>query len=470
LNLDKNGTWAGQKIIDVAKTPAQMSKITESLRPYTVALFLDQYGNYVLQCCLRFGTPYNDYVFETMLGRMWEISQGRFGSRAMRACLESHHANKTQQRMLAAAIALHSVQLATNANGALLLTWFLDTCNFPKRRTVLAPHLVPHLVHLCTHKVAYLTVLKVINQKNEPEARDIILKALFLSPGDKVLEDILKDHQCGATLIFKVLTTPFFDESMRPEVVTNVRNVLLKLKATPSQGYKRLMDEVGLSTRNGINGNTTPKERDGNVAGSERRAPHHNSNNNTPTHPSRSMDNAQSPYYSTSPAMYDPAVIAAATSGQFSQPGQIDPQTLRALEQFNANSGIYGAAAPTIGNPAFQYQLLQQQMAAGRQAPGFFGMPAMPGYNGSQPSTDQFRGTQGNTPMPPPGMGNPMLGGMGVPSSFNPLVAQQLMGGYSGYPGMPMFPQQQQQPAQQPSGPGGSGRRGGRVSGTMFGM
>ena len=89
--------------------------------------------------------------------------------------------------MLAAAIALHSVQLATNANGALLLTWFLDTCTFPQRRTVLSPQLVPYLVHLCTHKVAYLTVLKIINQRNEPEARDIILQALFFSPNDQVL-------------------------------------------------------------------------------------------------------------------------------------------------------------------------------------------------------------------------------------------------------------------------------------------
>lgn len=463
IGIHKNGTWAGQKIIDVAKTPAQMQKITDCLRPYTVALFLDQYGNYVLQCCLRFGAPFNDYIFETMLSRMWEISQGRFGSRAMRACLESHHANKSQQRMLAAAIALHSVQLATNANGALLLTWFLDTCNFPKRRTVLAPRLVPHLVHLCTHKVAYLTVLKVINQKNEPEARDTILKALFFSPGDKVLEDILKDHQCGATLIFKVLTTPFFEESMRPDVVQNVRNVLLKLKATPSQGYKRLMDEVGLSTRNGVNSNTASKERESNTSsGNERRASHQ-SNSNTTTHAARNGDSGQAPFFNGSP-MYDPAIIASTASGQFPQGAQIDQQTLRALEQFNLNASMYGAGAPAIGNPALQYQLLQQQMTAGRSAPGFFGMPAMGGFNNPQGSAEPFRGAPGSAPMPPPGMAG--LAGMGVSPGFNPLVAQQLMGsyGYGGMNGMPMpvFPQQQQQQPQQQGGGNGSGRRGGR--------
>ncbi|EEY20664.1 pumilio domain-containing protein [Verticillium alfalfae VaMs.102] len=145
IGVHKNGTWAAQKIIDVCKTPQQMMLIVEHLRPYTIGLFLDQYGNYVLQGCLKFGAPYNDFIFETMVGRLWDVAQGRYGARAMRACLESHHSTKDQQRMLAAVIALHSVQLATNANGALLLTWFLDTCTFPQRRTVLSPQLVPYL-------------------------------------------------------------------------------------------------------------------------------------------------------------------------------------------------------------------------------------------------------------------------------------------------------------------------------------
>lgn len=251
IGVHKNGTWAAQKIIEVCKTETQIRLIVDSLRPYTVPLFLDQYGNYVLQCCLRFGPPYNDYIFETMLSQLWEIAQGRFGARAMRACLEAHHATKNQQRMMAAAISLHSVQLAQNTNGALLLTWLLDTCTFPRRRSVLAPRLIPHLVQLCTHKVAYLTVLKVINQRNEPEARDMVLKALFLTPNDSVLEQILCDQTSGVTLIFKILTTPFLDDHMRPDVVQNVSKMLTKIKAQPNQGYKRIMDEVGLSSRPG---------------------------------------------------------------------------------------------------------------------------------------------------------------------------------------------------------------------------
>lgn len=93
--------------------------------------------------CPQVWFPWNDFIFETMLSKFWEIAQGRFGARAMRACLESHYVSKEQQRMIASAITMHAVQLATNANGALLLTWFLDTYTVPNRHTILAPRLIP---------------------------------------------------------------------------------------------------------------------------------------------------------------------------------------------------------------------------------------------------------------------------------------------------------------------------------------
>jgi protein JSN1 len=461
IGVHKNGTWAAQKIIDVAKTPGQMNMIVDALRPYVVPLFLDQYGNYVLQCCLRFGTPFNDFIFETMLSRMWEISQGRFGARAMRACLESHHASKDQQRTLAAAIALHSVQLATNANGALLLTWFLDTCTFPRRRTVLAPRLVPHLVHLCTHKVAYLTVLKVINQRNEPEARDIVLKALFFSPGDEVLEKILSDQTSGATLIFKVLTTPFFDESMRSEVVKNVSKVLTKLKASPSQGYKRLMDEVGLSSRgsgrehhgreHGTSHSSTPEK-------SQHRQSSRHGSTNFPSQPS----------------------LERQYSGQFAPNmlGQSDGRPMSA-DQNNAPLDAYSNGINGFGNHlnglgglnggfqdpglALTPQQLQYQNYLAAQARGVSpgGMYAgMPGANFGYPggSVDSLRSMQNSQASPLSGPGqmspNPMLGQSNYPpQQFSPVVNPAQMYQYP-----PQF-YPQGQPVQ------GQGGRRGRVSG-----
>uniref|UniRef100_L2GBJ5 RNA binding protein n=1 Tax=Colletotrichum fructicola (strain Nara gc5) TaxID=1213859 RepID=L2GBJ5_COLFN len=406
IGVHKNGTWAAQKIIDVCKTPRQMSLIVEHLRPYTIPLFLDQYGNYVLQGCLKFGAPYNDFIFETMLSRMWEVAQGRYGARAMRACLESHHSTKEQQRMLAAAIALHSVQLATNANGALLLTWFLDTCTFPQRRTVLSPQLVPCLVHLCTHKVAYLTVLKVINQKAEPEARDTILKALFFTPNDQILEAILSDHACGATLIFKVLTTPFFDESIRSQVVENVKNVLVRIKAQPGQGYKRLMDEVGLSTRN--SGGGARDHGHGNSNNNEQRQrPASRQANLNNHHQQGGHMNKQQQFYNPLNAPVNPSNYEMGFGGQRNEPA-------------DANMPPFPPYAAVSAEHAEPRNPSHQPMQAG------FG-----GYNSPSPSIDQYRSqnlangspiqppaTQipqmppGQAPYAPPGFGMNM-GGMG---------------------------------------------------------
>lgn len=459
IGVHKNGTWAAQKIIDVAKIPSQIKIIVNSLRPYTVALFLDQYGNYVLQCCLRFGFPWNNFIFETMLSRMWDIAQGRFGARAMRACLESHHATKDQQRMLASAIALHSVQLATNANGALLLTWFLDTCTFPRRRVVLAPRLVPHLVHLCTHKVAYLTVLKVINQRNEPEARDIILQALFFSENDKTLEDILSDQACGATLIFKILTTPFFDENLRSEVVQNVRNVLCRLKAAPSQGYKRLMDEVGLSARAGKGDRENQHtSRPDSRQDRNRSASRHTSSNGR-KHQTEMERQYSGPYYQASGSQQFPP------PGQTSISSPMEPNGLPTYETFPQNY------ASNQFNPQFQQGFATGSTRGIIPADFYAGIPGAGagGYASVSPSIDPgFRNMQAQQPpitqRPIHMSTSPMIqqSPFANPPVFNPLLSNGGMLGAYQYP-LQYFPQQQQQQQQLMQQQNG-GRRG-RVSG-----
>jgi protein JSN1 len=447
IGVHKNGTWAAQKIIDVARTETQMRLIAEALRPHSVNLFLDQYGNYVMQCCLRFESPVNGFIFDTMLSRLWDVAQGRFGARAMRACLESHHATNDQKRLMAAAIALHSVQLATNSNGALLLTWFLDTCTFPRRRSVLAPRLIAHLVHLCTHKVAYLTVLKVINQRGEPEARDTILRALFFD--EKTLTDIASDQSCGATLIFKVLTTPFLDDNVRAECVENVRNILIKIKAQPSQGYKRLMDEVGLSTRHSPTAasnegrsnnivspaNGHPTRIDAHAPGYSRQAypigtPSSDQGINSHAQRSTSMDSSFDPYvngYTHSPSISNNGMNPS-SAAQYPL-NQAQPQVSRPTGFYpGQNSMQMQSAMPYNNNPTTQHMIdpYRQNMTG---AP-----PAPPGI-GHQNGYHQM------------GYANPM---MGMPNSMN--------GGYSQYQNQ--MPQYYQQPPMQSIGQ----QRRGRVS------
>ncbi|KDQ12381.1 hypothetical protein BOTBODRAFT_67568 [Botryobasidium botryosum FD-172 SS1] len=250
IGIHKNGTWAAQKIIECATSPEEVALISQHLRPYAPPLLLDQFGNYVIQCCLRFGPPANEFIFDAMTDRLWEVAQGRFGARSMRACLESNWVSLSQQRRIATAVILNSIPLATNPNGALLLTWLLDSSGFPSRYRLLAPRFTPHLSHLCTHKLASLTVLRIINQKVEPEASSQIVQALFYSPGDHVLTDVLGDQVNGVAVVHKVLQSPFLDPMEKASFLEATKRVLIDLKVTATQAYRRLIEEVGLPAPN----------------------------------------------------------------------------------------------------------------------------------------------------------------------------------------------------------------------------
>ncbi|KAF9170154.1 hypothetical protein BGX20_009360, partial [Mortierella sp. AD010] len=246
IGVHKNGTWAAQKIIDCAKGPAQTELICKYVRPYTPPLLLDQFGNYVVQCCLRLGQSRNGFIFESMADKFWDIAQGRFGARAMRASLESQHASKYQQKHVAVAVVQNALALATNPNGTLMLTWLLDNSQLPGRYRVLAPRLAPHMATLATHKLASLTILKVINQRQEPDASDIMINSIVNSSQDQVLVEILGDQVHGVSLIQKILASPNVEQQQKLVLAEKVKSVLSKLSAQNMQGCKRLLEEVNL--------------------------------------------------------------------------------------------------------------------------------------------------------------------------------------------------------------------------------
>ena len=98
------------------------------------------------------------------------------------------------QKRIASAIILNALPLATNANGAILLTWLLEASELPGRYRLLAPRLAPHLNHLCTHKLASSTLIRVVNQSTDPAAvrADASWRALTITgsadPGRPVRE------------------------------------------------------------------------------------------------------------------------------------------------------------------------------------------------------------------------------------------------------------------------------------------
>jgi protein JSN1 len=229
IGCHKNGTWAAQKMIDCASTAEEMKLISQNLRPFGPPLLLDSLGNYVMQCCLRFGSPYNDFVFDSIVDRIWEVAQGRFGARSVRTCLESKHALPLQIKRVAIAVILNSIPLATNPNGTLLLTWLLDSSGLAGRYRLLAPRLAPHLAHLCTHKLASVTVLRIINQNFDPIASRIIVDGIFHS-NKSVLEEILGDQAHGVNLISKTLTSSFLPNDLKADISEKTKEMIVSLR------------------------------------------------------------------------------------------------------------------------------------------------------------------------------------------------------------------------------------------------
>ncbi|SCV02485.1 LAME_0H01596g1_1 [Lachancea meyersii CBS 8951] len=249
MGVHKNGTWACQKIITKADTPRQKMLVAKGVEKYCTPLFNDQFGNYVTQCVLKFGFPWNNFIFEHIISNFWTIAQNRYGARAVRACLEAHDLiTREQLLVLSGMIVSYTEYLATNSNGALLVTWFLDTCTLPHRHSILAPRLVVSMAEMCCHKLASLTVLKVLNYRGDERAKRLILDTIFgkkdstyLSP---LLFRILCDTNYGPTFLYKVLSMSLLEGDVRVHVVQQVRQALMEINPTPQ--HRRLMEEVGL--------------------------------------------------------------------------------------------------------------------------------------------------------------------------------------------------------------------------------
>ncbi|GAA5905012.1 uncharacterized protein JCM6883_004937 [Sporobolomyces salmoneus] len=245
IGTHKNGTWAVQKIIQCAEGEDEYSIIEQNLQPYVPPLLLNDFGNYVVQGTLRFGSPHSDFVFDGMVDRIWEIGSGRFGARSTRQTLESPETPSLQIKRVAISIILNAIPLATSSNGALLLTWLLEASELPCRYSLVAPRFAPHLSHLFTHKLASQSVMRVINQAVDPEAQRMILDPLFDREG-KVLEDILADQMHGTASILKLVNSTFLSDSRRQEMNARIKSAIESLGVQSVPAYRKLVEEVGL--------------------------------------------------------------------------------------------------------------------------------------------------------------------------------------------------------------------------------
>ncbi|KAG1740804.1 uncharacterized protein EDB91DRAFT_1281545 [Suillus paluster] len=70
---------------------------------------------------------------------------------------------------------------------------------------------------------------RIVNQKIKFEASRQIVQALFSSPGDHVLTDVLGNQVNGVAVVHKILTSPFIDPIDKPTYIKATKRVLIKL-------------------------------------------------------------------------------------------------------------------------------------------------------------------------------------------------------------------------------------------------
>lgn len=238
ISIHKNGTWATQKIIDLARTPEQIQLISRYLKPYIPPLLLDQFGNYAVQCCLRLGSDKTQFIFDSMVEKLMNIAQGRFGARSMRGILESEFVTENQRKFAASALIQNALALSTNTNGALLLSWLIESTDIGNRMQSIASRLLPHLSQLCIHKLGSQIIYKLVNQTSEKQAQQSIMQQLLSDQQGDVLSDILSDQVRGLVFIQKLIVCPVLTDEQKKQLS---RKVCAKLEYLSGPGHKKLL-------------------------------------------------------------------------------------------------------------------------------------------------------------------------------------------------------------------------------------
>ncbi|KAI9179877.1 hypothetical protein H9P43_005209 [Blastocladiella emersonii ATCC 22665] len=270
--VHKHGTWVVQKLMDgihaylaednngdaapVDPTDAAVARgasaaLVDAITPYLASMLCDPFGNYVVQSALKLPTA-ADRVFAAAAAHIAPVAQGRFGARALRACLEAPHATARHRKDVAAALLASAAELAPQVHGALLFTWLIEASRLPGRRAAAAAAFIPCIVPLATSRTAAPLVYKLVAQAAEPDARDAIVRELFFglattapaataaadagktddaasdpataaALGDlTVLDQVLADPHVGFPLVHRILATCIPDPAARPPLVDRV--------------------------------------------------------------------------------------------------------------------------------------------------------------------------------------------------------------------------------------------------------
>ncbi|KAE8541755.1 hypothetical protein D1P53_001928 [Cryptococcus gattii VGV] len=193
---------------------------------------------------MEYGPELNNFLFEAAMDRLLVIASDRYGARCLLRCLESSKATLYQKKLVATSIVLNSIPLATNSNGALLLTWMLGSSNLRGRYDLISKRFLPHLSHLCNHRIPSCSILRIIGQSSEPGASKSILKRMFLSKKyDCVLKGLLLDSPTGLQFIGKILAFSTISPGDGLEIEEAIRTTLSTMTVNYTPEHHALKED-----------------------------------------------------------------------------------------------------------------------------------------------------------------------------------------------------------------------------------
>ena len=126
---------------------------------------------------------------------------------------------------------------------------------------------ISNLGEFCTHKLANLTVLKILSNRSDPELSQRILNRIFgaydINNENGVPTDLLEhllaeglENNAGPLFLYKIVSNPplmspgndIWNDNYHQYVVSMIRRILLEINIVNVQPYRKLMDEVGLAS------------------------------------------------------------------------------------------------------------------------------------------------------------------------------------------------------------------------------
>jgi hypothetical protein len=131
----------------------------------------------------------------------------------------------------------NAVSLSIHANGALLVSWLIESSQLENRYSLLASRLAPHLTQIATHKLGTQILLKLINQDTEIQARATLLSAL---EDQDTMREILSDQARGLGFAIKVISSDNLSSDEKTKLREIAHPILTQLQGT---GFKKALLE-----------------------------------------------------------------------------------------------------------------------------------------------------------------------------------------------------------------------------------